>query len=156
MVQRADTIEKELLAIVWAIKTFRPYLYGRKFTIFTDYRPLAWLNSIKEFNSKLMRWKLRLAEFDYDIVYKNGKQNFVADALSRVKVNALGEDQKSMKVNVDKDEQLQRNIDSLIEEIQRLQNKDTSLMEMSSDTERTSSIPSAKSNKSKFYTITDK
>ncbi|CAK1590784.1 unnamed protein product [Parnassius mnemosyne] len=102
---RYSTIEKELLAIVWSVKIFRPYLYGGKFTIFTDHRPLAWLNSIKEPNSKLTRWKLRLAEFDYDIVYKNGKQNFVADALCHVKVNALGEDQKLMKVNVDKDEQ---------------------------------------------------
>lgn len=86
---RYSTIEKELLAIVWAAKHFRPYLYGRKFTIYTDHRPLAWLNSIKEPNSKLTRWKLRLAEFDFDIKYKQGSQNSNADALSRIKLNVL-------------------------------------------------------------------
>lgn len=99
---RYSTIEKELLGIVWAVKHFRPYLYGRKFNIFTDHRPLAWLNSLKEPNSKLTRWKLRLAEFDFDIIYKKGKQNSNADALSRIKLNALtsDNDDTSLQVNV--------------------------------------------------------
>lgn len=119
---RYSTIEKELLAIVWATKHFRPYLYGRKFTIYTDHRPLAWLKTIKEPNSKLTRWKLRLEEFDYDIVYKNGKQNTNADALSRIKLNVLGQDDgMSMKVNVDRKEQnLQDHIQELMNEIDRL------------------------------------
>ncbi|XP_039293950.1 uncharacterized protein LOC120353595 [Nilaparvata lugens] len=78
-----STIEKELLAIVWCCKYFRPYLYGRKFLIQTDHKPLQWLHSIKEPNSKLIRWKLLLEEFDFDIIYINGKTNYVADALSR-------------------------------------------------------------------------
>ncbi|XP_049306295.1 retrovirus-related Pol polyprotein from transposon 297 isoform X2 [Bactrocera dorsalis] len=45
-----STIEKELLAIVWATKYFRPYLFGRKFIIETDHKPLTWLFSIKEPN----------------------------------------------------------------------------------------------------------
>ncbi|EEZ97615.1 Retrovirus-related Pol polyprotein from transposon 17.6-like Protein [Tribolium castaneum] len=65
-----STIEKELLAIVWATKYFRPYLYGRKFKIVTDHQPLKWLFSLKEPNSKLVRWRLRLEEFDYEIHYK--------------------------------------------------------------------------------------
>lgn len=83
---RYSTIEKELLGIVWAIKYFRPYLYGRKFTIYTDHRPLTWLMSLKDPNSKLTRWKLKLAEYDYKVVYKKGKQNTNADALSRAKI----------------------------------------------------------------------
>lgn len=50
-----STIEKELLAIVWAVKYFRPYLFGRKFTIVTDHKPLQWLFSLKEPNSKLVK-----------------------------------------------------------------------------------------------------
>lgn len=84
---------------MWAVKHFRPYLYGKKFIIYTDHRPLAWLDSFKEPNSKLTRWKLRLSEYDFNVIYKNGKQNVNADALSRIKVNALGkEDAESIQV----------------------------------------------------------
>lgn len=83
---RLSTIEKELLAIVWATKYFRPYLYGRKFKIFTDHRPLQWLFSIKEPNAKLLRWRLKLEEYDYQIIYKKGKMNLNADALSRIQL----------------------------------------------------------------------
>lgn len=87
--QKYSTIEKELLAIVWACKYFRPYLFGRKFTIYTDHRPLVWLFNLKEPNSKLVRWRLKLEEYDYDITYKAGKTNTNADALSRVQINIL-------------------------------------------------------------------
>lgn len=81
-----STIEKELLAIVWATKYFRPYIFGRKFQIVTDHRPLTWLMSLREPNTKLIRWRLKLEEYDYSIVYKKGKANTNADALSRVKI----------------------------------------------------------------------
>lgn len=96
---RYSTIEKELLAIVWAIKYFRPYLYGRRFTIYTDHRPLMWLMSLKDPNSKLTRWRLKLAEYDYKVVYKKGKQNTNADALSRAKIYHNSMD--SLAVNFD-------------------------------------------------------
>lgn len=90
--QNYSTIEKELLGIVWAVKYFRPYLYGRKFTIVTDHQPLQWLFSLKEpSSSKLIRWRLKLEEYDYEIVYKKGTLNTNADALSRppIDLNAL-------------------------------------------------------------------
>lgn len=79
-----STIEKELLAIVWAVKYFRPYIFGRKFEIQTDHQPLQWLFNIKEPNSRLVRWRLKLEEFDYTIKYKKGLLNGNADALSRI------------------------------------------------------------------------
>lgn len=82
-----STIEKELLGVVWATKFFRPYVFGRKFLIETDHRPLQWLFSIKEPNSKLVRWRLKLSEFDYEIRYKKGVKNGNADALSRIEIN---------------------------------------------------------------------
>lgn len=82
-----STIEKELLAIVWATKYFRPYLFGHKFTIRTDHKPLQWLHNLKEPNSKLQRWKIKLEEFNFDIEYLSGRENKVADALSRVEIN---------------------------------------------------------------------
>ncbi len=50
-----STTEKELLAIVWAVQHYRPYLYGRKFEFFSDHRPLTWLFKVKDPNSRLMR-----------------------------------------------------------------------------------------------------
>lgn len=78
-----STIHRELLAIVWAVQHFRPYLYGRKFTILTDHRPLSWLFSCKDPSSRLIRWRLKLEEFDYVIKYKPGRVNSNVDALSR-------------------------------------------------------------------------
>ncbi|KAB0793022.1 hypothetical protein PPYR_12642 [Photinus pyralis] len=78
-----STIEKELLAIVWSIKHFRPYLYGQKFKIITDHRPLTWLFNVKDPGSRLIRWRLLLEEYDYEINYKPGELNKNADALSR-------------------------------------------------------------------------
>lgn len=82
-----STIEKELLAIVWATKYFRPYLFGRKFKIITDHRPLQWIMNLKEPSSRLTRWRLKLSEYDYTVIYKQGKSNTNADALSRVEIN---------------------------------------------------------------------
>lgn len=91
-----STIEKELLAIVWATKYFRPYLFGRKFKILTDHKPLQWIMNLKEPNSRLTRWRLKLSEYDYTI-YKKGKCNTNADALSRVEIH--NEETESMVVN---------------------------------------------------------
>lgn len=89
--QNYSTIEKELLGIVWAAKYFRPYLYGQKFQIVTDHKPLTWLFSLKEPNSKLVRWRLKLEEYDYEIVYKKGTKNTNADALSRLEPETFNE-----------------------------------------------------------------
>lgn len=92
-----STIEKELLAIVWATKYFRPYLFGRKFKIVTDHKPLQWVMNLKEPNSRLTRWRLKLSEFNFTTVYKQGKYNTNADALSRIEIN--NEDTSSVVVN---------------------------------------------------------
>jgi len=77
------TLEKELLAIVWALKYFRPYLYGKSFIIKTDHRPLKCLISLKEQSPRIVRWQTLLSEFDFKVEYIKGKQNKVADFLSR-------------------------------------------------------------------------
>jgi len=73
------TSEKELLAIVWATKYFRPYLFERKFKIVSDHKPLVWVMNVKDPGSRI-----QLAEYDYEIVYKRGSQNTNVDALSRI------------------------------------------------------------------------
>jgi hypothetical protein len=79
-----STSEKELLAIVWGVKHFRPYLYGRKFKIASDHKPLTWIMNVKDPGSRLIRWRIKLEEYDYEIVYKKGALNTNADALSRI------------------------------------------------------------------------
>ena len=83
------TIEKEAYAIIQACKTFYPYLYGRKFTVITDHKPLQWLKSIKEPTGRLMRWSLWIQQFDIEIGYRPGKIHQNADCLSRIPVNAV-------------------------------------------------------------------
>lgn len=78
-----STTEKELLAIVYCVKHFRPYLYGKKFTLVTDHKPLIYINNMKDPTSRLARWRIILEDYEYDITYKAGKKNVNADALSR-------------------------------------------------------------------------
>jgi hypothetical protein len=82
-------VEEELLAIVWACKHFRPYLLGRKFQIVTDHKGLTWIFNVKDPSSRLMRWKLLLEEYDYEIQYRAGQRNGNADSLSRYRVHCL-------------------------------------------------------------------
>lgn len=82
---RYATNEKEALAIIWAVNKFRPYLYGTKFTLVTDHKPLTFIKS-SEKNQKILRWRLDLEDYDYEVKYREGKSNVVADALSRMPV----------------------------------------------------------------------
>ena len=79
-----STTEKEAFAIVHAIDVFKPYLYGSKFTVFTDHRPLEWLMSKNEPSGRLARWALKIQEFNIEIGYRAGKHNQNADTLSRI------------------------------------------------------------------------
>lgn len=82
-----SVIEKELLSILEGVKHFRPYLYGRHFIILTDHNPLVWLAKLKTPNSRLIRWKIKLDEYQFDIKHLKGSSNSVADALSRIEIN---------------------------------------------------------------------
>ena len=81
---RYAMIEKECLAVVWALSRVRYYLYGRHFEVVTDPNPLAWLNSVRGSNHRLERWALSLQEYSFTIRARTGKLNANADALSRL------------------------------------------------------------------------
>ena len=78
------TSEKELLAIVMAVEYFHQYLYGRHFKVFTDHLPLTWLLHKKDPHPRLDRWLMRLSIYQLEIIYKPGKDNVIADLLSRM------------------------------------------------------------------------
>lgn len=86
-----SVIEKELTAIHWAINKFRPYLYGYKFKVRTDHKPLVYLFSMKDPSSKLTRMRLDLEEYNFETEYVKGSENSVSDALSRISIDTLKE-----------------------------------------------------------------
>jgi transposase InsO family protein len=83
------TIEKEALAIVFAVKKFKPYIHGHETKIVTDHAPLKWLMKVKNTNAKLARWALEIQDLNLDIEYRPGKTNSNADCLSRIPVSAV-------------------------------------------------------------------
>ena len=90
--QRNYTVtELECLAAVLSVKQFRPYIEGYRFTIFTDHASLKWLMSQKDLSGRLARWSLKLQSYDFTIVHQKGKDNIVADTLSRIYCDSLDE-----------------------------------------------------------------
>ncbi|GKD33552.1 putative reverse transcriptase domain-containing protein [Tanacetum coccineum] len=77
------TYDLELGAVVFALKIWRHYLYGTKYTVFTDHKSLQHILNQKELNMRQRRWLELLSDYDYEIRYHPGKANVVADALSR-------------------------------------------------------------------------
>jgi hypothetical protein len=76
--------ELELFAVVHALGYWRHYLQGRRVTVVTAHQSVRHINSQPTLTSKRQaRWMEKLQEFDLDIQYKPGRQNVVADALSR-------------------------------------------------------------------------
>ncbi|GJU67194.1 retrotransposon protein, putative, ty3-gypsy subclass [Tanacetum coccineum] len=77
------THDLELGAVVFALKIWRHYLYGTKYTVFTDHKSLQHILDQKELNMRQRRWLELLSDYDCEIRYHPGKANVVADALSR-------------------------------------------------------------------------
>ena len=84
--QNYAVIERECLAVVFGVKKFEKYLYGREFTLQTDHAPLAWLTRSKIQNARCMRWALYLQSYRFRIEIIKGKDNIGADYLSRTLV----------------------------------------------------------------------
>ncbi|KMQ84177.1 reverse ribonuclease integrase, partial [Lasius niger] len=82
--------ELECLAVIWGIRRMREYLEGYRFTVVTDHQALRWLQRLETPTGRLGRWMFELQQHDFDIRYRKGDLNQVADALSRTpEVNAV-------------------------------------------------------------------
>ena len=80
---RWPTTHQELFAIKWGLEHFRPYVLGRQITVTTDHANLKFLTSIAPQQSKLARWCLSMAEFDFFIEHCPGVDHVVPNTLSR-------------------------------------------------------------------------
>lgn len=79
-----SVIEKECLALIWAVKKFQQYLYGVEFTLQTDHQPLIYINSAKYENSRVMRWALVLQSYRIRMESIRGVDCIGADYMSRM------------------------------------------------------------------------
>eukprot|EP00731_Ephydatia_muelleri_P001377 Em0001g1377a len=82
-------IEKEGLAVVWGVKKFHQFLFGRQFVVYSDHKPLQFLFSETKpvptmASSRIQRWALTLSAYNYQMVFRPGKNQGNADGLSRL------------------------------------------------------------------------
>lgn len=87
-----STYEKELMAVVAAVKKWTPYLMDKHFFIKTDHWALKFLAEQKISNLLQQKWISKLMGYNYTILYRKGKDNTVADALSRMHENSVALD----------------------------------------------------------------
>ncbi|GFW08627.1 retrovirus-related Pol polyprotein from transposon opus [Trichonephila clavipes] len=89
-VERNYTVtERECLAVVWALNKFRTYLGFLPIKVITDHAALTHLTTGKNLSNRMIRWALKLAEFNIEWEHRPGTQNTIADVLSRNAIESI-------------------------------------------------------------------
>ena len=83
----------EFLAMKWSIKHFQTYLLGCRFEVYTDNNPLTYFLTSPNMDATKQRWINELAKYDFSLKYQKGKNNTVADALSRISEEYLSDEE---------------------------------------------------------------
>ena len=83
------THDMELAAVIFALKIWRHYLYGKEFEVYSDHKSLKYIFTQRDLNMRQRRWMEFLEDYDFTLHYHHGKANVVADALSRKSRGAL-------------------------------------------------------------------
>ena len=95
---RYSVSEWEALSVIANIKQFHYYIYGRKFKVVVDHKPLVNIFKVQSKNNRINRWASFLMDYDFDTVYKQGKLHHLPDALSRnCEIDALVKEINSLK-----------------------------------------------------------
>lgn len=114
---RYHSYELETLAVVRAMKHFRQYLYGRKFTVITDCNALKASKHKKDLLPRIHRWWAFLQNYDFEVEYRKGERLQHADFFSRnpteLTVNVMTRDLNWLKIEQRRDEELRPIMDSL-------------------------------------------
>ena len=87
--QNYPTHDLELTVVVFALKIWRHYLYGKEFKVYSDHKSLNYIFTQRDFNMRQRRWMEFLEDYDLTLQYHPGKENVVADALIRKSRGAL-------------------------------------------------------------------
>lgn len=96
------TMKLEFLALKWAItEKYHDYLYGHSFSAVTDNNPLTYVLTTAKLDATGHRWLAALASYDFDIIYKPGKKNVDADAMSRYPERPSEEGKDSEQISVE-------------------------------------------------------
>lgn len=88
--------EREMLAIIHACRTWRCFVEGTKFEVYTDHLPLQYYNSSSKVSPRLVRWMAELETYQPTVLYKKGIENVVPDALSRKDGNTCEPNEESL------------------------------------------------------------
>lgn len=105
--QKYSATERECLGVILAIERFRHYIEGTVFMVITDAQSLKWLNqvSVEGNSARLVRWAIKLQQYDFELEYRKGGLNMVADALSRINtVDVIANDVEYEKLKKEVDE----------------------------------------------------
>ena len=87
--QNYPTHDMELAAVVFALKIWRHNLYGEQFEVYSDHKSLKYIFTQRDLNMRQHKWMKFLEDYDFTLHYHLGKENVVADALSRKSQGAL-------------------------------------------------------------------
>lgn len=79
-----STTKRELLAVVYALEKFHTYLWGNKFTLYTDHRALTYLHTQRVANSMMVGWLDSILSYNFEVVHLHGLDNILPDQLSRL------------------------------------------------------------------------
>ena len=87
--QNYPTHDMELVAVVFALKIWRHYLYGEEFEVYSDHKSLKYIFRQQDLNMRQRRWMEFLEDYDFTLHYHPSKENVVVDALSRLSQGVL-------------------------------------------------------------------